>query len=155
MIYLASDHRGYELKEKIKIWLSEWGYEHTDMGAFGFDPTDDYPDFVHHVAKKISENPNTDRAIILCGSGQGEAMIANRYKGVRAMVYYGGSEEVIISGRRHNNSNVLSLGVAIGDTVQVAKLTDESVVRNAVKLWLETKFSGAERHVRRINKIDA
>jgi len=145
MIYLAADHRGFELKEKIKKWLSDWGYEFQDMGAFEYDKDDDYPDFISKAAEKVSQDPENSKAIILGGSGQGEAMVANRYKGVRAAVYYSDSEEMIKMSREHNNANVLSLG---------ASFLDEETAKKAIKLWLETPFSGEERHVRRINKID-
>jgi len=145
MIYLASDHRGFELKEKIKDWLTEWGYQYSDLGAFDYNPDDDYPDFISKAAKKISQDSENSKAIILGGSGQGEAMVANRYKGVRAAVYYGGSEKVIVLSREHNDANVLSLGTFF---------IDEETAKKAIKLWLETSFPGEERHVRRINKID-
>ena len=145
MIYLATDHRGFELKEKIKQWLSEWGYEYEDMGAFEYNKDDDYPDFIKKAAQKVSENPEQDKAIILGGSGQGEAMVVNRHKGVRAAVYYGGPDEIIKMSREHNNANVLSLG---------ASFLNEEAAKNAIKLWLETPFSGEERHIRRINKIE-
>ncbi|TSC90540.1 MAG: ribose 5-phosphate isomerase B [Parcubacteria group bacterium Gr01-1014_2] len=145
MIYLATDHRGFELKEKIKTWLSEWGYQYEDMGAFEYEKDDDYPDFVHKAAKKVSEDPENSKAIILGGSGQGEAMVANRYKGVRAVVYYGGSAEwVIKTTREHNNANVLSLGTSF--------LTDDET-QKSIKLWLDTPFSGDERHKRRLAKF--
>src|SRR3990167_8808632 len=89
MIYLAADHRGFELKEKIKEWLKEWGYEYEDMGAFEYNADDDYPDFISKAAEKVSQDSDNSRAIIMGGSGQGEAMVANRYKGVRAAVFYG------------------------------------------------------------------
>lgn len=143
-IYLASDHRGFELKEKIKKWSKEWGYEYEDMGAFGYDKDDDYPDFISKAAEKVSQDPDNSRAIILGGSGQGEAMVANRYKGVRAAVYYGGSEEIVKLSREHNDANVLSLGTFF---------VDEETAMKAIKLWLETSFPGEERHVRRISKF--
>lgn len=143
-IYLASDHRGFELKEKIKKWLKEWGYEYEDMGAFGYDKDDDYPNFISKAAEKVSQDPDNSRAIILGGSGQGEAMVANRYKGVRAAVYYGGSEEIVKLSREHNDANVLSLGTFF---------VDEETAMKAIKLWLETPFPGEERHVRRISKF--
>lgn len=154
MIYLAADHRGFELKEKIKVWLSEWGYEFQDFGALEYNPDDDYPDFIHKAAEKVSENPKENKAIILGGNGQGEAIAANRYKRVRAAVYYGGNEEVIKMFREHDNTNVLSLGVAIGSTVKEARPMDDETAKKAVKLWLETPFTGEERHKRRIEKID-
>lgn len=144
-IYLATDHRGYELKEKIKGWLGEWGYEYEDMGAFEYDADDDYPDFVHKAAQIVSQDPENSRAIILGMSGQGEAMVANRYKGVRAALYYGGPEEIIKLSRQHNNANVLSLG---------AGFVGEDMAKKVIKLWLETFFSNEERHKRRIAKID-
>lgn len=146
MVYLATDHRGFQLKEKIKEWLKEWGYQYEDMGAFEYNQDDDYPDFVRLAAQKVSENPEESKAIILGGSGQGEAMVANRYKGARASVYYGGNADWVIKmTREHNNSNILSLGVSF---------LDEGIAQKAIKLWLETPFSGEERHKRRIEKID-
>jgi len=143
MIYLGTDHRGYELKEKIKEWLSEWGYESEDMGAHKYDAKDDYPDFISLVGEKVSADPNA-KGIILGGSGQGEAVVANKYKGVRAAVYYGGSREMIVHMREHDDANVLSLG---------ADFIDESEAQEIIKLWLETPFPNEERHVRRLQKI--
>lgn len=145
MIYLASDHRGFELKEKIKFWLSEWGFEYKDCGAFEYDENDDYPDFVKKAAEAVANDPEHSRGIILGMSGQGEAMAVNRHKGARASVFYGGSEEIIKLSREHNNANVLSLA---------AGFLDEETAKNAIKLWLETSFTGEERHKRRIEKID-
>ena len=87
-IYLASDHAGFELKEKIKKFLLESNYEVQDFGALIYDAKDDYPDFMHLAAKALSEDGEDSRAIIFGGGGQGEAMVANRYKGVRAAVFY-------------------------------------------------------------------
>jgi ribose 5-phosphate isomerase B len=154
MIYIASDHRGYQLKEKIKTWLTEWGYEFEDMGAHSYDEQDDYPDYIHVAALKVAENPDENRGIILGGSGQGEAIAANRHKGVRALVYYGGSEELITASRVHNDANVLSLGAAPGMTMAEMTAMDDVVAQTAVKTFLETKFPRDERHMRRINKID-
>lgn len=175
MIYLGADHRGYELKEKIKQWLSDWGYQFEDCGAFNYNQDDDYPDFVSRVAEKVSQDPENSRAIVLGGSGQGEAMVANRYRGVRAAVFYGppfqiksmswrkwlllGSggmgvfqadefavfQKLIKLSREHNNANILSLGASFLET---------RAVKNTIRLWLETPFSDEERHQRRIKKID-
>lgn len=145
MIYLGSDHAGYELKEKIKQWLTEWGYEHKDLGPFSFDPEDDYPDFVRPVGEAVAKNLEEHRGIILGGSGQGEAMVVNRIKGVRAAVYYGGPDDIIRLSREHNNANVLSLG---------ARFVDGDTAKRIVRLWLETPFPGEARHIRRIQKID-
>ena len=144
-IYIASDHAGYELKEKLIAFLIEDnGHEVIDEGAFEYNEQDDYPDFISKVAQKISEEPEA-RGIILGGSGQGEAMGANRFKGVRATVFYGGNNEIIKLSREHNDANILSLG---------ARFLSEDDAKKVVKMWLNTAFSGEERHARRINKID-
>ncbi|KKS37615.1 MAG: ribose-5-phosphate isomerase [Candidatus Sungbacteria bacterium RIFCSPLOWO2_12_FULL_41_11] len=145
MIYLASDHVGFELKEKLKTYLQELGYGVKDFGAFKFDAEDDYPDFIRKAAEAVANDPEQGQGIILGGSGHGEAMVANRFKRVRAAVYYGGDEKIITLSREHNNANVLSLG---------ARFLTEEEAKKAVKLWLETKFNNEERHVRRIRKID-
>lgn len=144
-IYLGADHAGYPLKEKIKKWLVEWGYEFEDKGAFALDPTDDYPTFIAPVAQAVSENPDGVRGIVLGGSGQGEAMAANRFHGVRAAVYYGGPRDFVRLSREHNNANILSLA---------GRFLSDKEARGAIKLWLETPFSGEERHVRRLKQID-
>ncbi len=143
-IFLGADHAGYELKEKIKSFLRGLGYEVADEGAFKLDPDDDYPDFIEIVAKQVASDPES-RGIIFGGSGQGEAMCANRFKRVRAAVWYGGSDEILKLSREHNNANVLSLG---------ARLVDETTAKRAIKLWLEMPFSGDDRHIRRIAKLD-
>lgn len=143
-IFLGTDHAGYDLKEKIKEWLAEWGYEYEDKGAHSLDPTDDYPDFIHPVAEAVSLDSENNRGVILGGSGQGEAMAANRAQGVRAAVYYGGNLDIVRISREHNNSNVLALG---------ARFVEEEEAKQAVKLWLDTPFSEDERHIRRISKI--
>lgn len=177
MIYLGADHRGFELKEKIKTWLSEWGYEVEDCGAFEYNENDDYVDFVSKVAKKVSEDSENNKGIVLGMTGQGEAMVANKFKGIRAAVFYGPpfqfkkywdyylalrivstgfmnslsnriSKEVIKLSKEHNDANVLSLGAYFLSTI-----AHEKSLKDIIKLWLETKFSGEERHVRRINKI--
>jgi ribose 5-phosphate isomerase B len=142
MIYIGSDHAGFELKEKIKIFLKEFGYEVTDKGAFSLNNEDDYPDFIIPVAESVA---NTDNfGIIFGGSGQGEAISANKIDGVRAIEYYGGDLEIIKLGREHNDANILSIG---------ARFTKEEEAIEAVQLFLETKFNQEERHSRRINKI--
>lgn len=159
-IYLATDHAGFELKEKIKKWLQEWNYEYEDMGAHEYSEQDDYPDLIRPAAKAVAHDPENAKAIILGGSGQAEAMTANRYTGVRAVVFYGpvrpqfaadveGREsedpyEIIRLSREHNDANILSLG---------ARFLSEDEAKTAVKLWLETPFSEEERHKRRINKL--
>ena len=145
MIYIGSDHAGYELKEKLKIFLKDSGYEVTDKGAFKLDNQDDFPDFIVPVSEAVAAHEGS-LGIILGGSGEGEAMSANKIDGVRATEYYGGDPEIIKVSREHNNANVLSLG---------ARFVTEEEAQEAVRLFLETKFSGAERHIRRIDKLDA
>jgi ribose 5-phosphate isomerase B len=144
-IYLASDHAGLELKKKVKAWLKQRGYTVYDEGAFEYNEADDYPDFVRIVAKQIASNPEESRGIIFGKSGQGEAMAANRFIGVRAAVYYGGPEEIVALSREHNSANILSLGAHFLNTKQALE---------AIKLWLNTDFSAEERHRRRVSKID-
>jgi len=145
-IYIASDHAGFEMKEKLVEFLEEdLEREVVDEGAFEYDEKDDYPDFISKVAKKVSENPEENIGIVLGGSGQGEAIVSNRFKNVRAVVYYGGDREIIKLSREHNDSNILSLG---------ARFIDIEEAKMALKDWLGIKFSEEERHHRRINKIE-
>ncbi|MBU2263339.1 RpiB/LacA/LacB family sugar-phosphate isomerase [Patescibacteria group bacterium] len=143
-IYLGTDHAGFELKEKLKAYLIELGYEIQDMGNFIYDKQDDYPDFIPLVAGKVAEDPEHSRGIVLGGSGQGEAMVANRIKGVRAAVVYNYNEDIVKLSREHNDANILSLG---------ARFLSEEEAKKIVKLWLETPFSNEERHKRRICKL--
>jgi len=142
-IYIGSDHAGFDLKETIKFHLSSKGHVVEDMGAFDKVETDDYPDFVIPVAEKVSADSESF-GIILGGSGQGEAMAANRVKDVRATVFYGGPVNIIALSREHNNANVLSLG---------ARFVDQNTAIEAVEKFIESPFSGDERHIRRINKF--
>ncbi len=142
IIYLGADHGGFELKEKIKTWLREWGYEYKDMGAEHFDPTDDYPDFVFPVADKVSKEKQA-LGIILGRSGNGEAILANKLQGVRAAVCL--NVGMARKTRDDNNANVLVLG---GDYLE------HDTAKKIVKTFLETPFSQAERHIRRLAKIE-
>ncbi len=154
MIYIGSDHAGYELKEKLKIYIQELGYQIDDKGAFALHNEDDYPDFVKLVAQAVIKDPN-NLGIIIGASGQGEAMCANRYKGIRAVVYYGGRNYqrdmngnklgIVAGAKSHNHANILSLG---------ARFLWTRRAKNAVKIFLETPFSNDERHIRRINKLE-
>jgi ribose 5-phosphate isomerase B len=143
-IIIAADHAGFNLKEELKPFLGGLGHDVEDKGAFSLDPEDDYPDFMIPAAEAVAKDPENIRGIIIGGSGQGEAMVANRFSGVRAAVYYGGNEEIVRLSREHNNANVLALG---------ARFMDEDEAKRAVELWLAEKFSGEERHLRRLNKF--
>lgn len=140
-VFLGTDHAGFELKEKIKSFLSENGYEVEDCGAFAFDKNDDYPDFIAKAAIGVSKNPNS-KGIVFGKSGAGECIVANKVKGVRGVL--GFSKENVELSRLHNDANVLSLGSAF--------VNDESA-KELVKIFLETRFTNEERHVRRIEKI--
>lgn len=142
MIYIASDHAGFELKNNLIGHLQSQGLEVEDCGPNAHDPEDDYPDFIHPCAVKVAQNPGS-MGIVIGASGQGEAMVANKVKGIRAVVYYGGHEDIIALSRKHNNANVLSLGAGFLATEQAER---------AVDLWIETGFD-AGRHLRRIEKI--
>lgn len=152
-ILFASDHAGFELKEALVAFVQDLGHEVEDTGARVYDEHDDYPDFVAPVAQVVSADPDNTKAIVLGGSGQGEAIVANRFLNVRAVVFNGqykpedGREvphEIVLS-REHNDANVLSLG---------ARFLNTEEAKQAVQTWIETPFSGDERHVRRIEKIE-
>jgi ribose 5-phosphate isomerase B len=143
-IYLGTDHAGFEMKEAIKLWLLERDYDVEDFGAFELDPTDDYPDFIIPAAYAVHHNPDTCRAIILGGSGTGEAIAANRFHNVRAMVYNSPDLELIKLGREHNNTNVLSLG---------ARFLTEKQAFEAIELWLGVEYVTESRHERRLQEV--
>lgn len=143
-IVLATDHAGFDLKEYVKKYLSNLNYDIKDFGAFEYESKDDYPDFINPAAKFISENDNTI-GIIFGGSGQGEAMAANRFKGVRAAVFYGGSDKIIELSRLHNDANVLSFG---------SRFVEPEDAIDLIEKWLKIEFEGG-RHQQRIEKLDS
>ena len=143
-MFLATDHAGFELKEDVRKYLENAGYDVEDQGAFAYDADDDYPDFIAAAAKKAAKNPGS-KAIIFGGSGQGEAIVANKVRGIRAAVFYGDNPEIINYSRTHNDANVLSIG---------ARFTSKENAVKAVKLWLQTNFSNEARHKRRLKKIE-
>lgn len=144
-IYLATDHAGFEHKNALHTYLTEAGYSVVDCGAQSYDPEDDYPDYMSVAAARVAEQSGRAVAILLGGSGQGEAMCANRFPDVRAAVYYGGSEDIITLSREHNDANVLSVG---------ARFVSIEELQRVVQLWLQTPFSDEDRHVRRLAKLD-
>lgn len=144
-ISIASDHAGFELKEYLKKQLTKQGIRCLDFGAFSYKKTDDYPDFIIPLAKRVGSDPKNNRGIILGWSGQGEAIAANRIKGVRAALFYGGTPEIIKLSRTHNDANILSLGAGFVSKSQALKV---------ITLWLDTPFLNVARHKRRIKKID-
>lgn len=143
-IHLATDHAGYEHKEAVKAYLLGEGIEVVDHGATELVPEDDYPDYMIPCAQAVADDSDNSMAVIFGGSGQGEAMVANRVPGIRATVFYGGKTDILTLSREHNASNVLSLGARF--------LTPDEAIQ-AVTLWLATPFSNDERHLRRISKF--
>ena len=141
-IILASDHAGFQLKEQIKSYLNKEGYETEDVGANSFEKDDDYPDFIIPAAKKVAKEKCL--GIIFGGSGQGEAIAANKVKGARAALYYGKDLDIVKLSKTHNNANILSFG---------ARFLGKEEAIKAVKAWLGAEFNNEERHMRRIRKI--
>jgi ribose 5-phosphate isomerase B len=142
MLYIGADHRGFELKEKLKEWLKDHGHSVEDLGAHKLEPEDDYPDFAEAVARKVSEDPDSNRGILLCGSGHGMDIVANKFKEIRAALCF--NTAVAKQSREHEDANVLILA---------ADWVAPNEAREVVKIFLETKFSGEERNERRIQKI--
>lgn len=141
-IYLGSDHRGYHLKEKIAQWLFEMRYEFVDLGAARFDPKDDYTKYAEEVALLVRDNPDA-RGVLLCGSGVGVDVMANKFDGIRASI--GKSVPQVAAGRRDDDMNVLVLA---------ADYTSEKEAKAMLIAFLETKFSGKARHERRLEEIE-
>ncbi len=144
-IYLGADHGGFEMKEKLKTWLTEKGHEVVDVGAHTLDPQDDYPEFSFAVAEGVSkENSEETKGIIACRSGAGVIIAANKVKGIRAVTVY--DELSAERARTNNDANVIGLA---GDW-----LNDEQMF-TVVEKFLNTPFTNEERHVRRIKQIAA
>jgi len=132
------------MKRELVKFLNEKGYTVFDCGPNQYDHDDDYPDYISKVAFAVSEEKDS-RGIVVGWSGQGEAIVSNRFQGVRCALYYGGTKHIITLSREHNDSNILSLG---------AHFITNTEAKDAVLLWLETSFSDEERHIRRIKKIE-
>ena len=140
-IYLGSDHRGFQLKEKIAKWLFEWRYDFEDIGAETHDEKDDYTKYAASVASLVAENRDSF-GILLCGSGVGVDVTANKFDGVRASI--GIDSEQVKQGRSDDDMNVL---------VIAADHTSEHDAKEVVKMFLETEFSGKARYKRRLEDI--
>lgn len=140
-IYLVADHGGLELKNQMKMYLQEKGYDVEDCGAFSLDPFDDYPDIITAAAKKTSHN-SASRCIIFGKAGAGEVIVANKIPGVRAV--FGFSRENVVLAREHTDANVLSIGSAF---------VSPELGKELIQLFLDTPFTGAERYMRRLQKI--
>ena len=159
-IAITTDHAGFEALKELKTYLECLGHECIDYGPTVFDAEDDYPEFMFPAARAVAAG-ECERGVIMGGSGQGEAMAANRIAGVRAALFYGpvtakaavdadgtlsdDPYEIVKLSRQHNDANVLSLS---------GRFLTLDEMKTALKLWLETPFSGAQRHARRIRKLD-
>src|SRR3990167_9921341 len=161
-IYIAADHAGLYLKKQLIQYLELKGYQVEDVGAFEMNEADDYPDFIIPCVQKVAKDINPDTGsgslgIVIGGSGQGEAIAANKVKGIRAAVYYGGpsthstnsvqassGSSIPRLAKEHNNANILSLG---------ARFMSADDAKKAVTLFLETEFEGG-RHKKRLGKIE-
>jgi ribose 5-phosphate isomerase B len=159
-IAVATDHAGFEAMKSLIEWLESEGHECRDFGPSALDPEDDYPDFITPAAKAVASG-ECEAGVIMGGSGQGEAMAANRVKGVRCALFYSPATaksavdaeghtsddpyEILRLSRQHNHANVLSLS---------GRFLDLEEMKQAVRVWLSTPYDEAGRHVRRVNKLD-
>lgn len=143
-IYLGADHGGFSFKNKLAAHLKKAGYELNDLGDEKLDPNDDFPVFAHKVVAKVLSSDDTDaRGILMCRSGQGMCMAANRFKGIRAAL--GWSKKAAVSSRNDDDSNVLCLPV---DDI------NEDELLKIAEAWLDTPFARAARFVRRNRELD-
>ncbi len=159
-IAITTDHAGYQALQLLDAYIISLGHQTVNYGPKSLDIDDDYPDFMFPAAKAVAAG-ECERGVILGGSGNGEAMAANRIKGVRAAVFYGPAiaktaidaegkvstdpYEIIRLSRQHNDANVLSLS---------GRFLNIEEMKTAIQIWLDTAFSGVERHARRIKKLD-
>lgn len=142
LIYIGADHQGFQLKESLKNYLANAGYEVADVGNAVYDENDDYPDFASRVAKEVAADPWNRRGVLICGSGVGVDVVANKFPGIRSVLAMN-SDHAFVS-RTDDDTNVLCLAAAFIEEEQAKKI---------LSTWLQTPFSGEERHKRRLNKI--
>lgn len=142
MVYLGADHRGFGLKNRLKILLEDEGFEVTDLGNDHLDPNDDYVDFAHKVAEAVVTDP-TNKGIVLCGSGVGVDIVANKVDGVRCALVQ--DIQLAIQSRQHEDANILALP---------ADILEEEQAFDIVTAFLKTEFSGEKRHERRLEKLE-
>jgi ribose 5-phosphate isomerase B len=145
-IYLGSDHAGFHLKEKVFAYLAKHNYDVEDVGGHTLDPGDDFPEFAQQAALKIMSHEHDDvRAILISGGGQGMAIAANRFRGIRATVVWDAHEAKMV--RNDNDSNILCLPARLLEN-------DESAWEGILETWLNTPFASAVRYKRRNAQID-
>lgn len=142
ILYIGADHRGFELKEALKQFLKDNGYSVTDMGAVSYDEGDDFVDFARLVAEKVSADIRNSKGILICGSGVGVDIVANRFPDIRSVLAF--SADQAMASRNDDDANVLSLPADFMELEQAKKI---------VSVWLQTPFSNEEDHKRRIEKI--
>jgi len=141
-VAIGSDHAGFELKENVKKLLQEKGYEYEDLGPEKMDPQDDFNEYGEKVAKGVASK-KYDRGILVCGTGMGMTILANKIPGIRAAACY--DTNMARMSRLHNNANVLTLG---------GRITGKEQADDIITVWLETPFSDEERHNRRLKKLE-
>jgi ribose 5-phosphate isomerase B len=144
-VHLATDHAGLEHKESVRFWLQSEGFAVVDHGALHVDLLDDFPDFISKAAQAVSRSKGSHRAVIFGGSGQGEAMMANRFPHVRAAVFYGGDPTIVTLSREHNDANVLSIG---------ARFVSVALTKQVTWEWLHTEPLDDPKYRRRNDKLD-
>jgi len=142
MLYIAADHGGYPLKEELKEWLAKEGYEVVDLGAEELDLIDDFPDYAQKLAEQVAQDEDAG-GILICATGQGMCMTANKVPGIRAVLVH--NEFTALDATDHLNANVICLG---------GKVTGPEEAKKLVKIWLDTEFNGDERLVRRLRKVE-
>lgn len=140
-IYLGADHRGFELKNKLKVWLEKQDMPHEDLGALILDSFDDYTEYAAKVASVVADNPKST-GVLLCGSGVGVDIVANKFDNVRAAV--GINPLQVESARKDDNANIL---------VIAADYTDERAAIKMLDKFIKTEYEDNERHTRRLNEI--
>ena len=141
-IYIGADHRGFRMKNDLLLWFHNHGYEVTDIGNHAENEEDDYPEFAELLARAVAEDPENRRGILLCGSGAGVAIAANKVKGIRAALIH--DVNIAKNARHDDDINVLALG---------ADYISQDTAEQVIQTFLKTPFSGSPRHVRRIEKI--
>lgn len=142
-LFIGADHRGFELKEHLKVWLEEEGYTVIDCGNTKYDPEDDFPDFAFAVAQKVQADPES-RGVVICGSGAGVNIAANKVKGIRAST--GINVDEVRSARKDDDLNILAIS---------AQYSSFEVAQKMIVMFLTTPFGSEERYTRRLDKIRA
>jgi ribose 5-phosphate isomerase B len=142
VVYIGSDHAGFSVKDEVKAVLEEHGCKVTDLGCFSEDPCD-YPDISREVSEKVMENGQDSIGLLICGSGVGVCIAANKYKGIRAV--NANTPALAETARQHNNANVLCLG---------ARLMEGEDIKKTIMAFMNTEFPGVERHERRVQKLN-